>query len=86
MNTQQQKFDYTEWKLHFLGSCRTADSLAQTKGGVVYRRVMPRPPDSYYATPTNSPYMYNLYVDKRIIMCAGSIIVAQEKLSVRAKG
>ena len=43
-----------------LGSCRISDSLAQTKGGVVYRHVMPHPPDSRYATPTNSSY--NMYV------------------------
>ena len=37
-----------------LGSCRISDSLAQTKLGVIYRQMMPRSPDSRYATPTNS--------------------------------
>ena len=40
----------------YLGSCRISDSLAQIKGDVVYRHVMPRPLDSRYATPTNSSY------------------------------
>ena len=29
-----------------IGLCRISDSLAQTKGGMVYRPVMPRPPHS----------------------------------------
>ena len=43
-----------------IGSCRISDSLAQAKGGMVYRHVMPHPPHSRYAMPTNS--LYNTYV------------------------
>jgi len=58
---EKLSMEATVLNVHYvIGSCRISDSLAQTKGGVVYRYVMPRPLDSRYATPTNSSY--NMYV------------------------
>ena len=55
------------WQRTTLGSCRISDCLAQTKEGVVYRHVMPRPLDSRYTVryampaPTNT-CISNMYI------------------------
>ena len=52
------------------GSCRISDSLVQTKGGMVYRHVMPRPPNSHYATPS-----YNMYTYKAQLLAITNLLL-----------